>query len=74
MTLRQSQPLPYVPLNDQNPNFLHAWRRRKFGFPEVTFWTKEAFKVKTSQKRLSPLMLLLRYCKKSHRKEQSYDS
>ena len=54
MTQRQCQPLPLVPLNDQNPNFLIAWRRRKFGFHEVTFWTKEAFRSNTGFSPVTP--------------------
>jgi hypothetical protein len=63
MTLRQSQPLPYVPLNDQNPNFPCAGRLRKFGFSEVTFWTKEAFNLNTG---LSPVK------RSTHQKQKGF--
>jgi hypothetical protein len=54
MSQRQSQPLPLVPHNDQNPNFLVACRHRKFGSLEVTFWTKEAFNLNTGFYPVSP--------------------
>jgi len=54
MTQRQCQPLPVVPLNDQNPNFLFACLLRKFGFHGVTFWTKEAFRSDTGFSPVTP--------------------